>query len=336
MAKEIRVIQYGVGPIGAGIVRLLLERPGIRLVGAIDIDPAKVGQDLGRVVGAEPALGVVVSARAQEVLATQADVVVHSTASYLTEVAEQLFDCIAAGLRVISTCEELAYPFRKHPELSARLDQAARERGVAVLATGVNPGFAMDKLVLTLATACQQVTEVRVHRVVDASKRRLPLQKKIGAGMTVEEFRAQVAAGKIKHHGLPESAAMLADALGLRVETITETIEPVLASQVVKTEYLEVAPGRVAGVRQVACGVEAGEEKVTLELEMYVGAKEPVDEIVLRGRPDLTLRVVGGIHGDLATAAVVVNSIPALLEAPPGLRTVRDIPVCYFAGLDET
>lgn len=333
MAKEIRVIQYGVGPIGAGIVRLLLERPGIRLVGAIDIDPAKVGQDLGRLAGAERALGVGVSDRAKQVLATKADVVVHTTSSYLSNVAEQLFDCVAAGLRVVSTCEELAYPFRKHPELSAQLDRSAREHGVAVLATGVNPGFAMDKLALTLASACQQVTGVWVRRVVDASKRRLPLQKKIGAGMTVEEFRAQVAAGKIKHHGLPESTAMLADALGLHVESITETIDPVLASEQVKTEYLEVPPGRVVGVRQVARGVGAEQECVRLELEMYVGAKEPVDEITLRGRPALTLRIPGGIHGDLATAAVVVNSIPGLLEAAPGLRTVRDIPMAYFPGL---
>lgn len=333
MAKEIRVIQYGVGPIGAGIVRLLLERPGMRLVGAIDIDPAKVGQDLGRLVGAAREIGVVVSDRAKQVLASKADVVVHTTSSYLTDVADQLFECLEAGLHVISTCEELAYPFRKHAELSAQLDRAAREHGVALLATGVNPGFAMDKLVLTLATVCQQVTGVKVHRVVDASKRRLPLQKKIGAGMTVEEFRAQVAAGKIKHHGLPESAAMLADTLGLRVETITEIIAPVVASERVKTEYLEVLPGQVAGVCQIARGVAAGEECVRLELEMYVGAKEPVDEIILRGRPDLTLRVPGGIHGDLATAAVVVNCIPALLEAAPGLRTVRDIPMAYFPGL---
>jgi len=95
--------------------------------------------------------------------------------------------------------------------------------------TGVNPGFVMDKLVLTLATASQQVDSARAIRIVNASDRRLPLQKKVGAGMTPEEFQAQVAAGVIKHHGLPESVAMVADGLGLAIDDITETIEPIIA-----------------------------------------------------------------------------------------------------------
>src|SRR5207237_7663070 len=166
-------------------------------------------------------------------------VVVHSTSSYLTQVADQLLGCLQAGIHVVSTCEELAYPFRKHPELSEKLDRLAREHRLALLGTGVNPGFAMDKLVLTLSTACQEITKVKVRRIVDASRRRLPLQKKVGAGMTVEEFRAQVAAGVIKHHGLPESTAMISDSLGLRVERIEESIEQVDADAPVRSWSLD-------------------------------------------------------------------------------------------------
>ncbi|MCS6818226.1 MAG: dihydrodipicolinate reductase [Blastocatellia bacterium] len=327
----LRIIQYGVGPIGSAIVRLLLERAGATIIGAIDIAADKVGRDLGEIAGTSP-LGVVVSDRADEVLARKADVVVHSTSSYFEQVFDQLLACVRAGSHVVSTCEELAYPFRKHPELARRLDEEAKANGVAVLGTGVNPGFVMDKLVLTLATVCQRIERVSVRRVVDASQRRLPLQRKIGAGMTVAEFHEAVEAGRIRHVGLPESVALIADGLGLEVETISETIEPILAEEDVTTEYLHVRKGQVAGVRQIGRGLVGDHERITLELQMYVGAKEPVDEIRLFGTPDLCARIPGGTHGDLATAAVVVNSIPLLVQASPGLRTVTDLPVRFAAA----
>ncbi len=329
--KKIRAVQYGVGPIGASILRLMREKQAIEIVGAIDTDPAKAGRDLGEVAGAGDApWGVQVSADAEKVLGESADVVIHSTSSDLRDVAEQLLRCLAAESCVVSTCEELAYPFRKYPELAAKLDAEAKAWGVALVGTGVNPGFVMDKLVLTLAAVSQRVERARAIRIVDASQRRLPLQKKVGAGMSIAEFREKVAAGVIKHHGLPESVAMVADGLGLHVEEITETIEPVVAQERVKTEFLEVEPGQAAGVLQIARGLAGGQEKIYMELQMYVGAKESSDTIELAGQPHIRLVIPGGTHGDIATAAVVVNCIPAILDAPAGLRTSRDLPMCFF------
>jgi len=336
MNRQIRVIQYGLGPIGASIVRLMLEKPSLRIVGAVDIDPEKAGKDLGVVAGAGRELGVAVSDDAQSVLRAGADVVVHSTGSYLEQVAGQLFQCLEAGTHVVSSCEELAYPFRKHPELSRQIDRCAKQNRVALLGAGVNPGFVLDKLVLTLSAVSKRVDSAKGVRIVDASKRRLPLQKKIGAGMSVEKFRRQVAAGVIKHHGLPESVAMVADGLGFAIDDIVETIEPVVASRAVKTEFLEVAPGQAAGVHQVALGLANRRPRISLELQMYVGASDPGDTVELTGEPNIRLTVPGGTHGDIATAAVVVNCIPALLEARPGLRTSRDIPMHYFSGCGDT
>lgn len=331
MRKKIRVVQYGVGVIGASIARLAREKNALELVGAIDADPDKVGKDLGELAGAADApWGVKISADAAAVLNGSVDMVIHSTSSYLEKVADQLFACLGAGCCVVSTCEELAYPFRKHPELSARLDTAAKEEGVALVGTGVNPGFVMDKLVLTLAAAAQRVDSAKAIRVVNASQRRLPLQKKIGAGMTSQEFHAQVASGVIKHHGLPESVAMIADGLDIALDDIIESIDPVIAAESIKTEFLEVAPGQVAGVHQLARGLAGSEEKISLELKMFVGAQEPLDSIFLSGEPSLQLTIPGGIHGDLATAAVVVNAIPTILAAPAGLRTTRDLPLGFF------
>lgn len=330
--KKIRVVQYGVGPIGASIVQLMRQKQALEITGAIDSDPQKAGRDLGEVVGATDApWGIRISADADKALEKQVDVVIHCTSSYLKDVMSQLLTCLGAGCCVVSTCEELAYPFRKHPELAAQLDAAAKDEGVALVGTGVNPGFVMDKMVLTLAAVAQRVDSARAVRIVDAAKRRLPLQKKIGAGMTAEEFREKVAAGIIKHHGLPESVAMVADGLGFALDDITEKIEPVIAESTVKTPFLEVAPGQVAGVHQVARGTAGGAEKIFMELKMYVGAKDPADTITLAGEPNISLTVPGGTHGDIATAAVAVNTIPVILAAPAGLRTGRDLPLGFFA-----
>ena len=331
MKKKIRAIQYGIGPIGASIVKLLREKETVDIVGAIDTDPAKIGKDLAEVVGAtDGPWGVKVSGDAKGVLEQSADIVMHTTSSSLPKVMDQLLACLDVGSCVVSTCEELSYPYRTHPDLAAKLDKAAKDSGVALVGTGVNPGFVMDKLVITLAGVSQRIDHVKALRIVDASKRRLPLQKKIGAGMTVDEFRAKVMEGAIKHVGLPESVAMVADSLGLRVDEITESIEPKVASDRVQTEFLTVEPGQAAGVHQIARGLSEGKELIYMELQMYVGAKDPADTVELQGHPNISMIIPGGSHGDIATASVAVNSIPAVLEAQSGLRTSRDLPIGFF------
>ena len=331
MKKKIRAIQYGVGPIGASIAKLLREKESVDIVGAIDTDPAKVGRDLGEVVGADDApWGIKVSGDVRGILDQSADVVMHTTSSSLPKVMDQLLACLDVGSCVVSTCEELSYPYRTHPELAARLDKLAKDSGVALVGTGVNPGFVMDKLVITLSAVAQRIEHARALRIVDASRRRLPLQKKIGAGLSIEEFRAKVQEGAIKHVGLPESVAMVADTLGLRVDEITETIEPKVATERVQTEFLAVEPGQASGVHQIARGLSEGKERVYMELQMYVGAKDPADTIELQGHPNISLVIPGGSHGDIATASVAVNSIPAILEAPSGLCTARDLPIGFF------
>jgi 2,4-diaminopentanoate dehydrogenase len=329
--KKIRAIQFGIGPIGASIVKLLKEKETVNIVGAIDADPAKIGRDLAEVVGApDGPWGIKVSGDARGVLDQSADVVMHTTSSSLPKVMDQLLACLDVGSCVVSTCEELSYPYRTHPELAAKLDKAAKESGVALVGTGVNPGFVMDKLVITLAAVSQRIEHAKALRIVDAAKRRLPLQKKIGAGMSVEEFRSKVKEGIIKHVGLPESVAMVADSLGLRVDEITETIEPKVATERVQTEFLTVEPGQAAGVHQIARGLSDGKELIYMELQMYVGAKDPADTVELKGHPTISLVIPGGSHGDIATASVAVNSIPAILEAQSGLRTSRDLAIGFF------
>jgi 4-hydroxy-tetrahydrodipicolinate reductase len=329
--ETLRIVQLGVGPIGARVVRLLLEKNWAELVGGIDVDKAKVGRDLGEVVGSPSRVGVDVSADADRVLkTTNPDVVVQCTGSYLERVKSELRQVMEAGSDVVSTCEELAFPYYRHPQLSKELDQLAKMHGVSVLGTGVNPGFVMDFLPLVMSGVCQNIEFVRAERVVDAAKRREPLQRKVGAGLSVDEFMQKVRRGEIKHVGLPESVALIAAGLGWSLEGIDEKIDPVVSEERVVTDFLTVEPGEVAGVRQIARGIHGGSDLIILDLRMYVGAKDPHDSVLIQGSPPIDLTIKGGVHGDLATAAVVVNCIPRVHEAESGLLTMKDIRVPHI------
>jgi 2,4-diaminopentanoate dehydrogenase len=319
----ITVAQYGIGPIGAEIARLLLTKPWVRLTGAIDIDPDKIGKDVGEVIGLGRTIGVPVTAE----LEGKPDVVCHSTGSRLREVAGQLESLLSRGCHVVSTCEELSFPL--DGEIREQLQHVARAANVTLLGTGVNPGFVMDKLPLTITSVCQEVKSVEIIRIQNASTRREPLQRKVGAGMSTDEFRAAVGAGRIKHMGLRESLILVGNGLGIEFDSVSEeTIEPIVADREVTTQYLKVAPGQVAGVHQTIYG--KGRIDVSLELRMYVGAEDvAADKVIVRGVPDVEMTIKDGVHGDRATAAMVVNSIPRIMQARPGVLTMDDIPISF-------
>ncbi len=326
--KKVRVVQFGCGPIGCSVTRYAWNRPDIEIVGAIDIATSLVGRDLGEVAGIGDKLGVSISAEADAVLSqTEPDVVFLTTTSSLRAVHAEVRECIEAGANVISTCEELAYPYTKEPQISADVDKEAKDKGVTVLATGVNPGFVMDAWPLFMTGICQQVNKIKAVRVQDASPRRATFQNKIGAGRTLEEFNTLVAAGTLKHIGLPESIAMIASGLGWELDKITESIEPVVARSRVETDFVVVEPGQAAGVRQVGRGSRARDELITLEFEAYVGAPESYDAVYITGTPNLEVVIRGGTPGDIATAAITVNCVHRIMDAPPGLLTMKDLPI---------
>lgn len=268
-----------------------------------------------------------VSDKARDVLKRKSpEVVTHATSSYMETIHPQINEIVEHGASVVSSAEELSYPFVKYPELSKKIDQQAKERNVVVLGTGINPGFLLDTLAISLSSVCQKVNSIRAERVVDAARRRLPLQNKIGAGLTPEEFERRVAEGKIKHVGLPESVGLIALAMGWKVGEIQERITPVIAETAVSSDYIKVPPGAVAGVRQVAKGILAGQELVVLDLRMYIGAQNPHDSILIDGVPPVDMSIRGGVHGDRATPAIIVNSLPKISGLEPGLRTMIDLP----------
>lgn len=329
----LRVVSFGLGPIGCRVIRCLLERRGFVLAAAVDPQPVLAGQDIGRLVGLDRDLGVRVADNPEQVLLrTPADVAVVCTSSRVAEILPSLREIISAGLNVVTTCEELAYPWESAPEAAHELDLAARASGVSVLATGVNPGYLMDFFPLTVSGLCQHVERVQVERIQDASARRLPFQRKIGAGLSPAEFERKLAAGGFGHVGLRESAYMLATALGFSLKQIEETVAPVLATKMVRSPEVVVKAGMVAGIRQVAVGRdEAGVERIRLEFQAAISQAEPCDRVRIDGVPALEVLFPGGVNGDIATAAIVVNAMPAIRRAPAGLLTMADLALHWRA-----
>jgi len=330
----IRVLHFGLGPIGASILRLVFERPGFKVVGGVDVDPAKVGRDLGEVAELPRRIGIKVSNDPVKALkAAKPDVVVLCTSSSLPGVLPQIETILKSKTAIVSTTEELAYPAFTHASEARKIHAWATKAKVAVLGTGVNPGYAMDALPIALTAVCDRVDRVTVNRVQDARIRRLPFQQKIGAGLTRTQFQQQVKKGSVRHVGLTESIAMIADALGWKLERITDRIEPKIATVPVSGELLAVDPGYVCGIVQDGAGYRSGKAVIRLHMEAYLGAPESYDAIEIAGSPALSMKIAGGIHGDVATAAIVVNSIPTVLRATPGLHTMRDLPLpSFFPG----
>jgi 4-hydroxy-tetrahydrodipicolinate reductase len=327
-------MHYGLGPIGVAVARQVAARPGFKIVGGIDIDPSKVGRDIGDLIGTTRRLGVKVSNDpAKAIKAAKPDIVVLCTTSSVKSALPQIETVLKTKTPVLSTAEELTYPTYTHVRQARQIDTLARKAKVAVLATGVNPGFAMDALPIALTAVCERVDRVSVTRVLDARLRRLRFQQKVGAGLTTEQFQKQVEEGYVRHVGLTESIAMIADALGWTLDRISDDVQPKLATVTISSEFLAVDPGYVCGILQEAIGYRKGEPAIRLRFEACLGAPETFDAIEIDGSPRLSVKIPGGIHGDVATASIVVNSIPKVLDAAPGLHTMRDMPLpSFFSG----
>lgn len=320
------VVVMGLGFIGREIVRAALQSPEVRLVGAVDSSPSYAGQPLAKLVPGAPAALKVKSELGDALSRAKGGVLLHATGSRFPQVLDQLLEAVKAGVSIVSTCEELAFPYLKYPELADKLDRAARRAEVSVLGTGVNPGFVLDRLVATLGQACGVVRHVRATRIVDARTRREALQRKIGAGISEEEFQKRVDAEALGHVGLLESAALTALGLGIDCDDFEEEIVPVLAEEDIEGAAFPVRRGQVAGIHQTAVGLEDGQERVRLELTIAVGAEEAGDRVHLDADPPLELVIPGGVAGDSATAYLAVNSAPRLTAAEPGLLTVLELP----------
>lgn len=334
--ETLKFVQFGMGPIGEKIANYLLERDNVELDAVVDVDPDKIGKDAGYFTQSGKNLGVIVSGDAESTLAgTEADVVVLSTLSSFAKLEEQISLCLKYKKNIISSCEELAHPWDEDYDRAKRIDEAAKKAGVTILSNGVNPGFAMDALPIFLTSVCQRVDSIRVERHQDAYFRRLPFQQKIGAGLPLEDFKEKVDEKIIRHVGFTESVQMIAGALGWKLDNVEDTVKPAVAARDLATEYLKVKKGDAAGVLQTATGYVDGKPLIVIELQAYIGHPDPKDSIRIEGEPPIYSEVKGGFNGDIATCAMVANSVPVVRRAEPGLKTMTDVGLTsWFKGFE--
>jgi 4-hydroxy-tetrahydrodipicolinate reductase len=325
------VIQVGLGPMGKIITILLEKRKNINLKGVIDINPQFIGKNLSEILEFNVKSDLIIEADLDSVLTTgKIDAVIIATSSSLDKVAPLIYKAANSGCNIISICEELSYPFQYYPKLSEEFDALAKRNDISILGTGINPGYLMDLLPIVITAPCQSVKSIKVTRMMNSSKRRVPFQKKIGTGLTIQEFHKKISNKEITGHvGLKESIQMITAALGTDYDKIIELPpKEIVTEKEIKTSYGENVPkGNVCGLQSKAFAIKNDQNVITLDFVAYAGDHEEYDSIIIDGNPNIEQKIIGGVHGDLGTSAMVANLIPIVVEARAGLLTMKDIPV---------
>ncbi len=330
MSAKIKIVVVGLGQIGLETCKLILQKKSFELLAVVDIDPSKADKDLGELLKQQK-LGIKVLNNLKTALKEyEPEVTILTSKSHLNEIVNDIFMCIEHHTSVISSCEELLFPFEKNLKLAEEIDQKAKEYFVHVLGTGVNPGFVMDSLPLFLTSVCSELKSIKVQRIVDLNKRRKALQQKVGLGLSKLEFQKLAKEKKIGHVGLLESAQFVAHTLKFNIEKFDEKVEPIIADKNYKTKYFNINKGNVVGIRHTVIGKNKKQKLVELILEMKANIKEGLDEIIINGNPSFKMKIENGIFGDTATVAMMVNVIPNLLHARYGLITMKDINLPSF------
>ncbi|MGY5855744.1 MAG: hypothetical protein RTS72_04035 [Candidatus Thorarchaeota archaeon] len=330
MKKPFRVIQIGFGSLGRHITSSILKRENLELVSIVDANPELSGRPIEDLLQDDIESDITLTDDLQMVLkAIPADIAIVATTSSLEAVAPTIEACLENGLDVISICEELSFPYQKKPSLAKRLDSFAKDKEKTVIGTGINPGYLMDLLPIVLTGPCQSVGTIHVTRHMNSSHRRPSFQKKIGTGMTNEEFRRNIDEGHITGHvGLVESIQMINAALNLGLDEIEELPpEAIIAESKTTNSFATIEKGDVLGLKSVGVGKRNGEQIITLDFQAYAEATPQYDEIIIEGLPRMQQRIEGGVQGDHGTVGMMLNLIPIVIDESPGLKTMKDIPV---------
>ena len=331
--SKIKVVSWGLGAMGSGIAKLVNSKKGMKLVGAIDKDPEKIGKDLGEIIDTGKLEVEVIDEF--DYSKEEADLAVIATSSFTEVVFPMIKKAVEAGLNVVTIAEEMAYPQAQNPELADKIDKLAKENGVSVLGTGINPGFVLDTLILAMTGVCLDVEKIEASRINDLSPFGPTVMETQGVGTTPEEFEKGIEEGTIVGHiGFQESVKMIADSLGIELDEIKETREAIISETHRETPHVTVEPGMVAGCKHIAYGLKDGEEVIVLEHPQQIHPeKEDVDTgdyINIIGDPDVNLSIKPEIPGGKGTQAVAVNMIPPVVEAKKGLVTMKDLRVPYY------
>lgn len=335
MKENVKVAIWGFGAMGSGMARMLLKKKGVEIVGVCDMHPERVGKSIFEVLGVEKGdrKEVVINPNIDEVLTEKCcDVCLCATDSFTKKAFPRLKLALEKKVNVISTAEEMAYPKAQNPELAAELDRIAKENGVTILGTGINPGLMMDLLVVCLTGCMIDVEHVEAKRVNSLSPFGPAVMEEQGVGITVEQFENGVKDGSLAGHvGFHESVGMIADAIGWKVEKFEQQMKPIVTTVDRKSPYGFAKAGDVAGVNMTGQGYVDGEVKIDMihpqQIEPEMEGTHTGDYITIKGTPAIHMANNPEVEGGLGTIAMCVNMIPHVINAAPGLKTMIDLPV---------
>ena len=321
---NIRVAVWGFGAMGGGIAKVLLEKKGVEITGVCDIHPARVGKSIFELLGVERGerRDVVVCDDINRVAARgAADICVIATDSFTKKVFPKIKLVVENGINVICTAEEMSYPKANQPELAEEMDKLAKANGVSILGTGINPGLMMDLLAVCLSGCMTDVQSVQCRRVNSLSP----------FGPAVMEEQGVEDGSLAGHVGFAESVGMIAEALGWKVDKFEQQMKPIVTTVDRKSPYGFAKAGDVAGVNMTGQGYVNGELKIDMihpqQIEPEMEGTHTGDYIVLKGTPNVSMAINPEVDGGIGTIAMMVNMIPHVINARPGLKTMLDLPV---------
>ena len=332
MKSKLKVAVLGTGQMGSGIVRLLLRKQGVELVGVYGRRADRAGVDVGEAIGLDGKMGVALSADLSEMLSSaKPDVAIQATCSRVEQAADEIKIAARGGANVISIAEEMAYPSYEAPGLAEEIHKLAMENKVTVVGTGINPGFVLDLLVITLTGVCYSVETITAKRINDLSPYGPSVLKTQGVGITPEAFRKGVADGSVVgHFGFPESISMIAKVLGWKIDRIEQTRDPIISKVHRETEFVKIEPGLTAGCTHTAKGYMDGKPVIHLihpqQVHPHLEDVQTGDYIDIKGEPDVNFSSGPEIPGGIGTIALAVNMIPQVVTSHPGLKTMADLP----------
>ena len=331
-----RIVMVGLGATGVAMTQSLLQRADVEIVGAADRNPAVIGTDLGILAG-EREIGVAIIDDPAGL--PPADLAIVATTSDLNHVADTVVPLLERSYNVMSICEELAYPWSSHPEISRRLDDTATAHGVTVLGTGANPGVLMDTLPLLLTALTQRVDRVAIRRRTNMSRYGAILSK-FGMGLTPEQFAAAQESGDVVgHYGFEQSISALASGLGWTLDAIeVDRVAPAMVSDITRAgRHVTVEPGQIAAVTHAARGLSGG--RAVIDLEIMFGFFDPSDSVAagddyrIEGADQvIELTSPTGFESFVSTIAAAVNAVTAVIDAPSGFLSMGDLPARALAS----
>ena len=325
----INVLQIGFGPLGIQTAKYIADKSDVQTSAVVDINQSLIGKSLDSVDVKLSNTTLIYSSvkKALDAIGEKPDIAIITTVSSLQKLIPQIEEVAQFGISVISTCEELSYPWELQSELSKQLDTICKKHNIACLGTGINPGFLMDYLPSVMSSVCKDIEQISVERIQDATPRRIPFQKKIGAGLDLEAFKIKEQEGTLRHVGLQESIYLLANSIGVKLDRVTEGLQPVISATDITTKDIQIKKGDARGVEQIGYGYQNGICKIKMHFKAAIGEERSFDKITIKGTPSFSSEIDGGVNGDIATCAIAINSIKSVLKAPSGLHTMADIAV---------